>query len=215
MPNIYLLNQQKFDDAKNIATIKIEFKSPKIDLSGYDGLIFTSKNGVFGIDNIDKSWRDIPSYSIGSGTSKAIKELGGKVVYSAKNSYGDSFAKEIRSLLRGKKVLFLRAKSVTSKLNSILRDAGVLLDEIVIYETLCQDSKDIKKPKRGSIIIFSSPSTIECFFKALSWDSSYRAIVIGEVTASHMPKEINYLLSPHQDITSCIKLAKSLSEDQL
>jgi len=208
--NIYILSEKKFDGAKNLPVIQIKFINPsKMNkLSQYEALVFSSKNGVEALNSIDKSWKDIPSYSIGSGTSGILKKLGANLVYSAKSSYGDDFANEITQMLKGKRVLFCRAKVVTSSLNQILLDAGVLLDEIVIYETICGNCDDLVAPPLNSTIIFSSPSTIKCFFKCFNWDESYRAIVIGTRTASYMPKNIVYDMSNEQNIDSCIKLAK-------
>lgn len=208
--NIYILSEKKFDGAKNLPVIQIKFLQPSNikKLSKYDALVFSSKSGVEAIDLIDKSWKSLPSYSIGSGTSGLLKNLGGHLVYSAKSSYGDDFAQEITQMLKGKRVLFCRAKVVTSSLNKILLDAGVLLDEAVVYETVCGNCSDFVVPPPKSTIIFSSPSTIECFFRCFSWNDSYRAIVIGSRTASYMPKKIVYEMSDKQTIAACIELAK-------
>ncbi len=204
MKQIYILSEKKFKNAKNLPCIIINHIKKDIDLTPYDALIFTSKNGVIAIDSLNKSWKSLPSYSIGVGTSKAINELAGNVVYEAKSSYGDDFAMEIKKKLSGKRVLFLRAKKVTSKLNKILKENGVILSEEIVYETICNKCENLKKPQKGSCIIFSSPSTIECFFKCFTWDSSYKAIVIGEVTLKAFPKDIEYSLSDKPNIPSCI-----------
>ncbi len=206
---IYILSEKKFDGALNLPVIKIEFLDFEVDLSGFDALIFTSKNGVEAIDRVDKRWKDKEIYSIGSGTTKSIEQKGIKVAYTAKSSYGDNFAKEIKERLLGKKVLFPRAKVVTSKLNEILLNGGIELSEIIAYKTIC-NPKELPKPKEGSVIIFSSPSTIECFFKRFNWDESYKAVAIGEKTASFMPKEIDYTISSKQTIPDCIKLGRYL-----
>jgi hypothetical protein len=39
--------------------------------------------------------------------------------------------------------------------------------------------------------------------------NSFRAIAIGKTTASFLPKDTNYKISPIQSIESCIKLAKN------
>ena len=210
---IFLLSEKEFEGASNLPCIKIDFLKKSVDLSSYEALIFSSKNGVIAIDNINKGWKSLPSYAIGSATANQVKELGGMVAYSAKNSYGDSFAGEIKGRLEGKKALFIRPKVVASSLNTILKEAGVLLDELIAYETVCADPKKSQKPPKNSIIIFTSPSTIECFFKSFSWDESYKAVVIGKVTASFMPKEIEFALSPKPSIDECIVLAKKLTFD--
>ncbi len=212
MNNIYILSQKPFTGAKNLPVIVFDYYDVDIDLSKYDALIFTSKNGVIALDKITPLWKSMNIYSIGSGTSKAIQELGGKIVYEAKSSYGDHFAKEIEKKLAKKSVLFLRPKIVTSNLNSILQKAGVFLDEVVIYETKCNDCQKLSKPPAGSYIIFSSPSTIECFLNCFEWDESYQAVVIGEKTASFMPSNIPYILSKQQTIDACIALSKEKTD---
>ena len=208
---IYILSQKKYDDAKNLPCIMIRYIEKNIKLDSYEALVFTSKNGVIAIDRINKKWKNIPSYSIGSGTSSAIKKLGGRVEFEAKSSYGNDFAKEIRKRLEGKKVLFLRAKVVTSKLNTILKEAGVKLDEEIVYETVCNECKNLSKPPKNSCIIFSSPSTIECFFNCFEWDDSYKAVVIGEVTLKALPKGIPFVISDKTNILSCIEKCKTLT----
>jgi len=212
---IYILSEKAYEGADNLPCIVIELKDTQVDLSGYEALIFSSKNGVKAIDRLNSEWKDIPAYSIGVGTSDEIERLGGKLVYSARSSYGDDFATEISTMLAGKKALFLRAKVVTSSLNSILKKAGVLLSESIVYETKCAACESLEKPASGSIMIFSSPSTIACFFNCFSWDNTYQAVVIGEKTASSMPKDIPYLQAGKQTISSCIELAKTLSKKPL
>jgi uroporphyrinogen-III synthase len=207
---IYILSQKEYKDAKNLPCIIIKYIKKNIELNSYDALVFTSKNGVKAIDKINKEWKKLPSYSIGSGTSSTIKKLGGRVEFEAKNSYGNDFAKEIRKELEGKKVLFLRAKVVTSKLNTILKEAEVKLDEEIIYETVCNECKNLSKPPKDSCIIFSSPSTIECFFNCFEWDDSYKAVVIGKVTLKALPKGIPFVMSDKTNIPSCIKKCKEI-----
>ncbi len=209
MAEIYILSDKKFKGALNLPVIKINFLDVDVDIKKYDALIFTSKNGVEAIDRIDKNWKEKEIYSIGSGTTNYLLSKGKTPVYTAKSSYGNDFANEIKDKLKDKKVLFLRAKKVTSNLNSILLNYNVDLDEKIVYETICNQDK-LQSPKKGSVIIFSSPSTIECFLKIFKWNESYKAVVIGVKTASFMPENIKYTLSKQQNIPSCIELAKTL-----
>lgn len=212
---IYILSEKEYEDALNLPVILIKYLSPKIDLLPYDALVFSSKNGVIALDNLTDIWKTLPLYSIGSGTSQEIEKRGGKITYEAKSSYGDDFAGEIKAALKGKRVLFLRAKVVTSSLNTILKDAGVLLEEEIIYETVCAACNTLQAPPKNAYIIFSSPSTIECFFHCFVWDESYQAVVIGEKTASFMPEAVAYKMAPKQTIPSCIELSQKLSKNRL
>ncbi|MCF6172235.1 MAG: uroporphyrinogen-III synthase [Campylobacteraceae bacterium] len=210
MSKIYLLNNDKFENVINLPIIKINFFCKEVNLDLYDAIIFTSKNGVRSINKINDKWKDKEIYSIGQGTSKEIKLHNATQTYTAKNSYGDDFAQEIKDSLKGKKVVFLRAKKVTSSLNTILKDLGIDLDEITIYETICEEYSGQKKPEKNSVIIFTSPSTIKCFFKNFTWDESYKAVVIGKVTAKAMPEGINIFYAKDQTVKSCVCRAKSI-----
>ena len=207
---IFVLSPKVYDGAQNLPVIRFDYYDIEVDIHPYDALIFSSKNGVYALDQVNACWKSREIYSIGSGTSKAIRELGGEITYEAKSSYGDDFAEEIKKRLAGVKTLFIRPKIVTSRLGEILREAGVDLEEEILYETKCNNCDKLEKPPKGAYIIFSSPSTIECFFRCFSWDESYTAIVIGKKTASFMPKEIPFILSKAQTIPACIALAKSL-----
>jgi len=212
---IYILSEKHFEGAENIPCIQIKFIDKKVDLRDFDALVFSSKNGVEAIERVNQKWKKIPAYSIGQGTSVAITHYQGNLVYQAKNSYGDDFAQEIAYMLKDKKTLFLRAKVVTSSLSDIIEDAGVDLSQEIVYETVCADCPTLKKPEEGAIMIFSSPSTITCFFNCFSWDESYQAVVIGTRTASYMPKDVPFVLSPKQSIPDCINLAQKLSKKPL
>ncbi len=210
MSDIFVLSEKRYEGAKSLPVIVFDYYDIEVTLAPYDALIFTSKNGIRALDAVNGCWRAKAIYSIGSGTSAAIRKLGGEIAYEARSSYGDDFAREIAARLRGKKVLFLRAKTVTSRLNEILREAGVMLDEEVIYETRCNDCDRLTPPPEGSVIIFSSPSTIDCFFRCFVWHPTYRAVVIGDRTAAHMPEEIDFVTAKAQTIPACIETARAL-----
>ncbi|MDR1976011.1 MAG: uroporphyrinogen-III synthase [Campylobacteraceae bacterium] len=212
MQEIYLLNDAKFEGVKNIGVFRIEYLKPKFTPKNYDAIIFTSKNAVLAIDKIYKEWVKLPAYSIGEGTSRVIKEFGGRVIYEARSSYGDDFAGEIVRFLEGKSVLFARAKVVASNLSNILKQNGVLIDELIVYETLCKPCDEFEAPKNG-IFIFTSPSSVKCFLKCVRWQSSFTAVAIGKKTAAAFPPDIKPVISPKANVGECVALAKRLSKD--
>ncbi len=207
--SIYLLSDTFHEGVVNLPQIKVTCRDIELDLLSYNALIFSSKNGVKAIDKINKKWRKIPAYAIGKPTAKAIENLDGNLVYTSNFSYGDDFAQEILPKLKGKKVLFLRAKKVLSDLENILKKSNIDLISKVVYETTCRE-KTTKKLLKHSVIIFTSPSTANCFFNNYKWDKSYKAVCIGKVTAKALPNEISLHVSKTQTIEACITLAKTL-----
>ena len=205
MAKIYLLSNQKYTCVENLEVFQIEYIKSSIDLLKYDALIFTSKNAIYSLDSFNKNWKNIDSYAIAPKTSEIIKKLGGKVVFTGITSHGNEFAQELINLLKNKKVLYVRALKTVSDLVEILKQNKILIDELVAYKTSCKKSEILLED--NSIFIFTSPSSVECFFNQYSWKNSYKAIVIGKTTAKYLPKEVNYTISSETSIDECINLA--------
>jgi len=208
---IYLLTEEKKEGVLNYPVIKINFLTPKISFDGVDFLLFTSKNAVRAIDKITNEWKKIPSFAIGKATANEIKLKGGRVEYIAKNAYGDEFAKEIVKNYQNKTFtfMFLRAKKIISNIKDIFEKSSNTLIEKVVYETICNKPKDfLKKP---AIVIFSSPSCVECFLKVENCENII-PIAIGKKTANALKeaKITSYLMPNKPSIDECIKIAKTL-----
>jgi uroporphyrinogen-III synthase len=209
--NIYLLSDKKLKYAKNLPMIETISIDTPIDLDGYEAVIFTSKNGVKHAEALlGRAWRNIPAYAISKDTAKQIKELKGKLVFTGKEKHGDAFAYELLDDLKGKKVAYLAAASVVSDLVEILTNNGVMCDYIPVYKTVCKAYDKKHSLPSGSFIIFSSPSTIECFFKNVEWDASFTAISIGHTTAKYFPDFVEPVIADTPSLKSCICKALSL-----
>lgn len=209
MKKIYLLNEQKHENVENLEVFQIEYIKSDVDLKKYDALVFTSKNGVKAINSFNQDWKNIPSYAIAQKTANTIIKLGGVVEFIGNSGHGNDFAYELKNVLKDKKVLYVKALKTVSNLSNILKENGIFLDEIIAYKTSCKKSNIILE--ENSIFIFTSPSSVECFFKQYSWKNSYKAIVIGKTTAEFLPSNINYEISSQTSVEECIKLAKQLS----
>lgn len=210
MNNIYILNDKSIEGVENIPLIKIIYLKNKIDIKNYDALIFTSKNGIYSLNSFNQDWKNIPSYVISNKTKEVLLKIGGKLKFTGKSNNGDDFANELIDILSNKQVLYIRSEKILSNITNILKKNDININELITYKTICNKTPNtIKIPPSNSIIIFSSPSTINCFFNIYKWNYTYKAIVIGETTASYMQKYIsNYDVSEELSIESCIKKAK-------
>lgn len=206
--NIYILSDKKVKWAKNLPVFKIEPIKTDLDFSGYDALIFTSKNAVTSLNSYNQAWKNKPLFVIAPQTAKVASNLGGKIKFVGKAKHGDEFAQELLLPLKNKKVLYIRGSKIVSNLVETLNTNGIVCDEAIVYETLCIKKK-IKLPK-NSTIIFSSPSTIECFLNNAIWDESYRAISIGHTTKKYFPPYITPIISDTTSLDSCVKKAIEL-----
>lgn len=207
---IYILSDKKIKYAKNIPMIDIQYIPQSIDLEKYDALIFTSKNAIHALNSMDTTWKKIPTYAIAPQSAKVIKSLGGNLAFTGKEKHGDEFAYEIREKLKEKKVLYVGGTKVVSNLLGILNKSGIDCDNVAVYKTVCKEyTKKINLPKRA-IIIFSSPSTVECFLKNINWRNTFQAVSIGHTTAKYFPDYIEPHIAETTSLESCVKKAQEL-----
>jgi len=209
---IYLLSPLKKEETISLPMISFEIVANSIDFSNCDTLMFTSKQAVVSANSIDKKWKSYPSIAIGGATKAKIEELGGEVIYHPKKFYGEVLAKDIKEQFSNRKILYLRPKVISFDSKGFLEKEKIELQEQIIYKTSCQKYRPKDKPKKNAIIIFTSPSTIRCFFKNFSWDTSYRAILIGKATQKELPKGCKYYIADEPLIDSCIKKAKDIAK---
>lgn len=208
---IYILSDKKVKNTINLPMINISYISQNIKFSEYDAIVFTSRNAIKSLDSYGEDWKKIPAYVIAPETAKTLKSLGGNVSYIGDSGHGNDFAQEIKEKLSGKKVLYACGKKVVSNLFEILNDSGVFCERVVVYETVCKKYEEKIILPKDSVIIFSSPSTLACFFKNISdWDESYKAVSIGKTTAQYFPNHIKPFISETTSLESCVEKALEL-----
>lgn len=211
---IYLISNTPFNDesVEQISLCKIKFNKFNIDLSEFDALIVTSKNGINSLKFNSIALTDILVFAIGRATALACKKFGFTQIYEAKNSHGDEFGAEILEKLYGKKVLFIKAKETVSNLDIYFSQNGIDITVVDGYENLILNPNDIKKPEPNSTIIFTSPMNTRAFIQNFGWDKSYQAVAIGKATAVALSSYCdNVMVSNTQNLKSCIELAKNIS----
>lgn len=207
---IYLFSDKCYEGVEHLPLFEIHYLPLTVSPSSYDAVIFTSKNSVKALALNGVSWSGLEVYAIGEATANAIREEGGSVTFTCKDSYGDEFAHTIAPLLVGKRVFFPRAKEVVSSLFTILKEKKIDIFEAVVYETVCKIYPRVSAPCKNAILIFTSPSTVHCFMQNFSWDESYKAIAIGKKTAAALPLHVKCITSTQQSIEHCIELAKAI-----
>ncbi len=208
--SIYLLSPTPRSGTVPLPMISFTLTAKEIDFSYCDTLMFSSKQAVVSANTIDVGWREYPVIAIGSATKAMVEKLGGTVLYHPKEFYADTLAEDIKEKFSDRKILYLRPKEVSFDSKGYLAKYGITLQEQVLYETSCVEYTSVDTPSKGAIIIFTSPSSIHCFFKNFEWDSSYRAIIIGRATQEHLPDGIEFYISTVALIDSCIAKAKEI-----
>lgn len=172
-----------------IAIPFIEIRKPKsfepldealINLCNYDWLILTSVNGVdamfarmaklrLGHDEL----RRLKIAAIGPATKKAIEREGLEVAVTPNEYVAESVVDSLRTKVKSKRVLLVRAKIARDVIPSDLRKSGATVDVVEAYETVVPKSSATRlhsalaKKSKPHAITFTSSSTVKNFVALL------------------------------------------------
>jgi len=206
MKPTYLFSTSSHPDAISVNSLDILFFQPKIHFSNYDYLIISSKQISYALQQYKyESYKDKKALCVSKKTAFSFQKIDGEVL-DIGNGYGDDLLKKISSHPKETKWLYLKGKIVASDFVSRAKSMGYNIDEVIMYESKCsQKIKDVSVEK-NSTLIFTSPSSIECFLKNKKICNTHKVIVIGKTTAKALPKDISYIISKDNSIESCLKL---------
>jgi uroporphyrinogen-III synthase len=172
------------------------------NLDGYDWLILTSVNGVEALwERLatlrlpKKHLKHLRIAAIGPATKKAIEQRGGKVDVVPKEYVAESVVSSLRTRVKGKRVLLVRAKIARDVIPRELRKAGAHMDVVEAYETVVPRSSRkrlgsaLQNPRqRPQVVTFTSSSTVRNFVALLGPHKGdvdgMRLASIGPVTSS-------------------------------
>jgi len=169
-------------------------------LSDYNGLIFTSANGVrFFMRRLRENGKDVRDlkglriYAIGPKTEQAINALGIRVDVVPEEYVAESLLKSLgQEAIQGKKFLLPRATEAREILPNELRKAGAEIDVVPTYRTVMPNSDMdtlLARMKEGSVhaLTFTASSTVKNFSAMLDANHSLLENIviacIGPVTA--------------------------------
>ena len=213
LKQIYLFSKTSHPDVTHIPILNTNFLKPNINFENYDAIVLTSKQAVTALDNISDQWKKIPALSIASKTEDMVRSAGGTLLDRG-DGYGDTLDDIIATKYASLRWLYPRPKIVASNFKERVKERGIVMDDVVVYETSCNEiCKETALPE-DAILIFTSPFTIECFMKFYKFKNSYRVIAIGKTTASSLPKTVNYVMPDTPNVDACVSLAVKLLEAQ-
>jgi uroporphyrinogen III methyltransferase/synthase len=190
-------------------------------LSKYDGLIFTSVNGVrFFAERIKAVEQDIRElkgvriFTIGPKTAEAVRDLGIRVDVVPENFVAESLIASMKNI-KGQRFLIPRATVAREILPEQLRKMGAIVDVAPAYQTVLPsqpvDTLE-KRLKEGSIdvITFTSSSTVTNFLtligkKLLPEIKKVTIACIGPITAKTAREAgLNVKIMPEQYTVSSL-----------
>ena len=153
------------------------------NLPTYDWLILTSVNGVDALWErmqrlhlTDRDLKHLQVAAIGPATKKAIEQRGLNVDIVPKEYDAESVVRSLKSKVRDKRILLVRAKVARDVIPRELRNAGARVDVVEAYETVVPESSRrrlsaaLKNPRqRPHVVTFTSSSTVRNFVELLGF----------------------------------------------
>lgn len=194
------------------------------NINSYDGIFFTSVNGVKHFWNRAKDFNfkyEGKIYSVGSRTGRELTKYGYKPDFTPKIFSSDGLIDELnKDEIKGKKFLLPRGNLSVEKLGKELSKYSNV-DEVVVYETICPVydeeyinwMQEIINSKGFDCITYFSPSSIQNFFSLLgdiSLDGADIAVIGNTTYQIAKEKGLNVNILPIE-FTSEI-LAKTIVE---
>lgn len=173
-------------------------------LDQYDGLIFTSANGVeFFFDRLHKlhlfadSVKSLATYAVGPRTRSSLERYGLAVTPIPEQYTAEQLSHVMANAnLQDRKFLFPRGNLSRDDLAGFLRSCGASVDAITVYQTGMPRSESNDRAqdlvRRGNVDVatFTSPSTVQNFIEMFSTEEvrnfhrKTKFAVIGPTTHS-------------------------------
>ncbi|WP_373036468.1 uroporphyrinogen-III synthase [Sulfurimonas sp.] len=207
---IYLFATSKHPDAISSKSLEVRFLKPQIDFSKYDYLIITSKQTVKALEQYKReNFINIPALCVSAKTAASYESFGGKIL-DIGDGYGDNLVKNIKEKSKDKKWLYLRAELIASDFVQRCKNDGYDIDEEILYVSECAKEALEVEVSENPILVFTSPSAIECFLKTHTIGEDAKVVVIGKTTAKALPSGVKYKISQKTSIDSCMETALTL-----
>jgi len=207
--SIFLFSKTAHPDVVHVPILTTTFLQPAIDFDDYDAIVLTSKQAVTALEKISPQWRSLPALSVASKTEAMVRDAGGTLLERG-DGYGDSLDAIIVKKYAALRWLYPRPKVVASDFKERVKEQGVVLDDVIVYETSCNETCRNRPLPEEAVLIFTSPFTVDCFLEFYELKTTYKIVVIGKTTAKALPDEADYVMPERPDIEACVALAKQL-----
>ncbi|MGG2018289.1 uroporphyrinogen-III synthase [Bacillus sp. S10(2024)] len=192
------------------ATAHEQFQQVREELSTYDWIVFTSKNGVnFFLDGVGQPLpHTMKIAAVGVKTKQELERRGYDVHFVPTTFVAEAFAKEfVNHIESGTRILLPKGNLARDVIREALRNHGAIVRELVVYETavhlqMREQLIDALQSRGIDVITFTSPSTVQSFLTLLEgenwreWIKGCTIACIGPVTERKARKYFQNLLVP-------------------
>ncbi|MBN2896112.1 MAG: uroporphyrinogen-III synthase [Campylobacterales bacterium] len=206
---IYLCSKTPHTGVMHLPLIISEPLHVSIEWEHYDVLVLSSQESV-GLLGARVPWERLEVLAVSKRTAEAAQRAGALRVASAAGS-GEGLYALIKKGYADRRVLYVSAQQPASDFDERLRLEGVRIERIALYATGCNAEMTIGEIEDDAVVIFTSPSSVECFLKRYRLLDTHRVIAIGPTTAAALPLHVKPKLPESPSIEACVALAKSLA----
>lgn len=199
-----------------------ELEEEILNISQYQYLVFTSKNGVsMFFDHLEKTGKDsrvlwnTKVVAVGPSTAETLKSYGIKADFMPINYNAQKLVETLLpQVKKEEKVLILRAEKGNYELIESLEQAQICYKELKVYRTVFVSHEEVKSLTEEKVTVcFTSASTVESFMENQPNIENVLGICIGEQTAAKARNYgINYEISEKASIDSMVEKVKEVLE---
>jgi hydroxymethylbilane synthase len=182
----------QIEDRSLIRTFPIVNILDPFYLKNIDWIFFSSRNGVEFFFKLKPALSKKVKFGVvGRGSEDALRRHGHLADYVGESGDVQDVAVEFAALVKGETVLFPRAQdSLLTILKALSADTKVV--DLPIYETVIADETD---KTFADVLIFTSPSNVEAYFKNNLLDPGQKVIAIGSSTGKKLDEMgVSYIL---------------------
>jgi len=196
--------------------LNIEMLPIETPATQYQGLIFTSENGVRAFART-KGYQNIPAYCVGKQTAKAASKAGLKT-FSADGSADDLIAMIMAADVIGP-LLHIRGEHTRGDIASRI---AMQVDEIIAYrqsaQLLSDEARSALLGSREVILPMFSPRTAQIFFEQVKTVSApfqviaISAAVQNAILGSNPPKNTGFHIAERPNAQAMVQAIKTCIE---
>jgi uroporphyrinogen-III synthase len=159
--------------------------SPWIEKAALSYVVFTSANGVEVVGHYLAQEASVHApnwqvFCISGRTREAVTKLLPQAPILATAEYGATLAELIKEHADVKEVLFFCGNKRREELPTLLKEAGIRVHELVVYQT---EETPTTIPEDLDGVLFFSPSAVSSFFAANTLKQETVCFAIGTTTA--------------------------------
>lgn len=212
MRPVWLISKTPYEGVNHLPILSTVFLNPSIDFSPYDGIVFTSKQGIDALDSAGIDRERVRCLCVSDATAVHARKAGYENVLTAEG-YGESIPPLLANEGENLRWLYARPETVATDWIESAKEMGIRIDEAVVYETRCNPDADCTGIENDAVLIFTSPSTVRCFENRHPILPTHRIVAIGKTTAAAFRSGIAVVLSETPSIESAVEMARRMAGD--